>query len=195
MKGNLLTAIADRLRTIERLLDKIDRSVERIEIVTVVREPNTSLSADAYNGLRKQVIAAVGERNAHIHQLTKFDSALRAGASAEELAGLVREWLGQASIELSEDTTVAAAFDFVGPVEATECRVLRPAYVDAVTRRIVQPGIAERFVVPAPADAGARKTKHAAAAINGRAEHVVEAPPVADAQPPDETPSPSGGKQ
>jgi hypothetical protein len=145
MREKLLTALADRLRAVERLVDKIDRSVERIELVTVVREPSTSLSADAYNGLRKQVIAAVGERNAHLHQLVKFDSALRAGATSAELATLVREWLGQASVELVDDPSAEGAFDFVGPAGGAALRVIRPAYVDAVTRRTVQMGVVERL--------------------------------------------------
>src|ERR1700710_2032479 len=89
-----------RVHKLARLVDKVDRSVERIELVTVVREPNTSVSADAYNGLRKQVIAAVSERSAHLNQLAQFDAALRAGATQDALGGLVREWLEQASVAL-----------------------------------------------------------------------------------------------
>lgn len=152
MRAKLMEAMADRLRAVERVLDKIDRSIERIEIVTVVREPNTSLSADAYNGLRKQIIAAVGERNAHIHQLAQFDSALRAGSSPQELSTLVRQWLAQASVEILEDLGVEGAFDLVGPPDATGRRIIRPAYVDTLTRRIVQPGVAERVTEsPRPA--------------------------------------------
>jgi hypothetical protein len=144
MKGRQLRVLSSRIETVEQLLDKLDRSVERIELVTVVREPNTGMSADAYNGLRKQVIAAVGERMAHLHQLAQFDSSLRAGASADELAGLVREWLAQTSVEMIEDPTVEGAFELVGPEGATGRRVLRPAYVDRVTGRVVRGGIVER---------------------------------------------------
>src|SRR5262249_25152720 len=89
-----------QLEDLARLVDKSDRSVERIELVTVVREPNTSISADAYNGLRKQVIAAAGERTAHLHQLAQFDAALRSDATLETLQALVAEWLEQASVAL-----------------------------------------------------------------------------------------------
>ena len=136
--------LADRLASIHGLVDKLDRSVERIEIVTVVREPNSALSADAYNGLRKQVIAAAGERNAHLYQLAQFDSALRAGATPEELATLVREWMGQASLEVVDDPGLEDGFQFVGPENATGRKVVSPAYVDRVTRRIVRAGVAER---------------------------------------------------
>lgn len=149
MNGKQLSAIGDRLTSMYRLLDKLDRSVERIEIVTVVREPNTSLSADAYNGLRKQVIAAVSERTAHMHQLAQFDGALRAHASPDELASLVREWLGQASLRVVEDPRVPDAFTFVGPEDGTALRVVRPAYIDDATGRVISAGVAER-VIAAP---------------------------------------------
>lgn len=146
MRGKQLDSMDDRLTTVEKLLDKVDRSVERIEIVTVVREPNSAVAADAYNGLRKQVIAAVGERNSHLHQLAQFDSALRAGATAEELDTLVREWLAQASVELVDDPAMKDAFEFVGADGGTEVKVVKPAYVDALTGRVIRQGIAERVV-------------------------------------------------
>ncbi len=141
---------AERLKAVQSLLDKVDRSLERIELVTVVREPNTGMSADAYNGLRKQVIAATGERNAHLHQLAQFDAALRAGATAEDLRLLVDEWLGQSSLALLENPRVTDAFELVGPDDATGVRVVRPAYVDAVTGRVVRSGVAERYDEPEP---------------------------------------------
>ena len=133
-----------RMTAVEETLDKVDRNMERIEIVTMVREPNTGIAADAYDGLRKQVIASAGERVAHLHQLAQFDSAVRAGASMEQLGALVREWMGQASLLVVEDADLADAFDFVGPEDATGVRVSRPAYVDSVTGRIVRKGVAER---------------------------------------------------
>ena len=138
----------ERLQSVEGLLDKIDRSLERIELVTVVREPSTGMSADAYNGLRKQVIAATGERNAHLHQLAQFDAALGTDATAAELRMLVDEWLGQSSLVLLEDPRVTDAFELVGPADASGVRVVRPAYVDAVTGRVVRTGVAERYQPP-----------------------------------------------
>lgn len=176
MRAKLTEALADRLQAVERVLDKVDRSVERIEIVTVVREPNTSLSADAYNGLRKQIIAAVGERNAHIHQLAQFDSALRAGSTPQELSTLVGHWLAQASVEILEDLGVEGAFDLVGPADATGRRIIRPAYIDTLTRRIVQPGVAERVAEP---PRPAVKPETAVPASEPEAEDVA---PIADEQ-------------
>lgn len=142
--------LGDQLMLIHRLVDKLDRSVERIEIVTVVREPASALSADAYNGLRKQVIAAAGERSAHLYQLAQFDAALRAGATSEELATLVREWMGQASLDVVDDPGLEDGFELIGPYDATSRVVLSPAYVDRVTRRVVRAGVARRVAVAAP---------------------------------------------
>jgi hypothetical protein len=134
----------ERITAIEDVLDQLQRSVERIEIVTVVREPNTGMSADAYNGLRKQVIAAANERMAHLHQLAQFDASLKAGAGTEELASLVREWVDQAGLELVADAGVEDAFELVGAGDGPDRRVVRAAYLDGVTRRIVRGGIVER---------------------------------------------------
>jgi hypothetical protein len=130
---------------VETVLDKLERGMERIELVTVIREPNTGMSADAYNGLRKQVIAAVNERNAHLHQLAQFDAALKAGATPDELASLVREWLAQAGVETFEDISVDGAFESVGPEDGQSTRLVRPAYVDTATGRVVRAGIIERY--------------------------------------------------
>lgn len=108
------------------------------------------MAADAYTGLRKQIIAAVSERTAHLHQLAQFDSTLRAGATPDELSILVREWLGQASLEVVEDTSLDGAFEFVGPKDAPGVRVVRPAYVDGVTGRVIRSGVAERLTEGEP---------------------------------------------
>jgi hypothetical protein len=134
-----------RLDAMEAMLDKVERGVEMIELVTVVREPNTGMSADAYNGLRKQVIASASERSAHLNQLAHFDSALRAGAGPSELEALVREWLGQASLAAVDDPAMTEAFEVVGPEGTTGRRVLRHGYVDLTTGRVVRAGLVERF--------------------------------------------------
>src|SRR5579859_5223457 len=109
-----LDELSDRLARIEELVDRIDRRVEKVEMVTLIREPNSGLAADAYNGLRKQVIAAVGERNAHLHQLAQFDAALRKGATEADLHALVRGWLAQSGIQVLADPELKEAFEFVG---------------------------------------------------------------------------------
>lgn len=135
--------VQTQLATLERAVDVIQRSLEKIEIVTVVREPNSGMAADAYNGLRKQVIAAVGERNAHLQQLADFDGALRSGATADGLQDLVRGWIAQAGVVVVTDAArYPDAFVFVGEAAST-ARVVRAAYVDAQTNRVIKQGLAE----------------------------------------------------
>lgn len=144
-----LDRLSTRVDTIEQLLDRLDRSLEKIELVTIVREPNTGMSAEAYDGLRKQVIAAVNERMAHLQQLAQFDAAIQSGASGDELDALVREWRGQSQLDVIEDIELTDAFELVGPESAVGRQLVRPAYVDGVTGRVVRAGIIERVDEPA----------------------------------------------
>lgn len=152
MRGKDADAISDRLQRVEQLLDKVERSVDRIELVTVIREPNTGIAADAYNGLRKQIIAAVGERTSHLTQLAQLDAALRAGATTDDLASLAREWLAQASMTVVEDVAQAPdAFELVGDGDGADAVARRPAYMDNATGRTVRMGVAERLpAAPVP---------------------------------------------
>lgn len=140
-----------RIAQLLELVDKVDRSVERIEVVTMVREPSTALGVDAYDGLRKQVVAAASERNAHLHQLAQFDACLQNGASKEQLAALVREWMGQSALLSVYDIGMAELFEVVGG-EGDDLAVMQPAYVDGVTGRPVRMGRAERVTRTAEAD-------------------------------------------
>lgn len=137
-----------RLREAERLLDRIDRNVEGIERITMVREPATGQAAEAYAGLRRQIGAALAERNAHLHQLAQFDAARRAGATPEQLESLVREWLGESRLTVIDDPATPGGFEEVGDPRGDHLRVLTPAYVDALTGRVVRGGVVERSKQP-----------------------------------------------
>lgn len=140
-----IDVLLEQVGRVEQLVDKLDRRVEKIELVTVIREPNSGLAADAYNGLRKQVVAAVTERNVHLHQLAQFDTAVRGEASTDHLGALVGEWLAQAGVQVVSDPQIQEAFQFVGDADGAHVRVVRPAYVDSVTGRVIQSGVAERL--------------------------------------------------
>lgn len=152
-------SIVDRLDSIEDMLDRVDRRVERIEIVTIVRDPASDLAADAYEGLRRQVIAAASERVAHLAQLAQFHAAFFAGASAEQLGRMVAEWMGQASLELVEDPQREGVYEYVGSGDLSTARLVRPAYVDAATGRVIRGGVVELAGGNGAADSALAATK------------------------------------
>jgi len=145
-------SVLDRLADLERMVDQIHRSIEKIEVATIVREPQSAVAVDAYDGLRRQIIAAAGERMAHLHQLAQFAEAITPTGQATNLARLVDEWMGQAGVELVEDVGDPNYYDVLGG-SGPELRMLRPAYRDCVTGRTVVMGQVER-VEPAAAAAG-----------------------------------------
>ncbi|QKV75293.1 hypothetical protein [Amycolatopsis sp. Hca4] len=147
---------AERLRRLEQAVDLISRSIEKIEVATIVREPASALSADAYNGLRKQIVAAAGERVAHLHQLARFAQAVESGDPAP-LPSLVREWSEQAGLLRVDDPSDTGCFDVLAG-SGSALRMLRPAYVDQLTGRPIVMGQAERFE---PHKALPRTSRHA----------------------------------
>ncbi|MGW4210925.1 hypothetical protein ACWEIJ_23240 [Lentzea sp. NPDC004789] len=133
---------AARLERLEQLVDGISRSIEKIEVATIVRDPSSGLSAEAYEGLRKQVVAAAGSRMTHLHQLARFAEALDIG-HLEALPDLVREWMDQAGLVKVQDAADERYYDVLGG-QGDGLRVLRFGYVDAITGRPIVMGQAER---------------------------------------------------
>jgi hypothetical protein len=130
-----LRQLTDRMGQVEGHLDKM-------ELVLTLREPGSTAAADAYEGLRKQIVAGVTDRLAHLSQLVQFDSALRNGATVEVLAEMVKSWMESAGLSTVERDGVEQRqllFDVVedlgGPAE-----VLEPSYVDAQSGRVIRLG-------------------------------------------------------
>lgn len=134
--------LAEAMDHMLTLLDRVDRTTEQMQTVLMIREPGSTAAAEAYEGLRKQVIATSTERRQHLVQLAEFETALRNGASISALQALVDGWMQQAGLtrvhkatpedmdllfELTEDS---------GP----EFKVTAPAYVDAKSRSVIRTG-------------------------------------------------------
>lgn len=129
----------NRRRETDQLIVRMERQLDLIHTALVVRDPGTSISADAYEGLRKQVIAAATARQAHVAQLAEFDVAIHRGASAEDLRALVSQWLDQAGVARVEDAAVRGAFDSSVP-PGLDADVETPAYINTVTGQLVRQG-------------------------------------------------------
>jgi hypothetical protein len=145
----LLLDIQERLRGLEN-------EAEIMRTVLIVKEPNTLHAAQAYDGLRKQVVAGAAERRSHLTQLAAMSVAVSRASSVEDLVPQVREWLEQAGIaEVRSVPRGAAVHDFFedltregldGPIDVVE-----PAYVDSQTGALLRLGRARRAPAPAPA--------------------------------------------
>ena len=122
-----------------RQLSEIARQLDKIEVALIVRDPGTSLSADAYDGLRRQVIAAAQERTAHLVQLALIDEALRDPRDIEGLRTLVEEWMGQAGLTRVDDPSHEQLFEVVSG-KGSGRELVAPAYVDASSNRIIKQG-------------------------------------------------------
>jgi hypothetical protein len=157
--------LQETLTQVSGLLDQLERRTEKMETILMVREPSSMAAADAYDGLRKQVVTAVTERLTHLAQLVQLDAALSHGVDADSLLRLVRDWVEQASLARITDPDHAnrellfvMVEDLGGPTE-----ILEPAYMDTVTGRVIHQGRARRAAPPAGADAaGSPSAPHGA---------------------------------
>jgi hypothetical protein len=131
------------MRTARQLSD-ISRQLDKLEIALIVRDPGTSMSAEAYDGLRRQIIAAVQERTAHLVQLAMLDEALREAKDIDTLRALVDEWLAVAGLVRVEDPKKEALFEIVSG-KGSGRSVVAPAYVDASNSRIIRQGRVSAF--------------------------------------------------
>lgn len=148
-----LREVVDR---ISGQLDQLDRRAEKMEVILMVREPTVGAAAEAYDGLRKQVIAAVGDRTAHLKQLAQLDAALAAGAGADAAAKLVRDFADQAALERvtnAEHPDRNLLFEIVEDLGG-DYEVLEAAYVDAKTGRVIRRGSMRGSAPARPAQAG-----------------------------------------
>jgi hypothetical protein len=131
---------------IRHRLDVVERRLDTMQTILIVREPTSVSAGDAYDGLRKQVVSAVSERIAHLSQLVQIDAALAQGPGDPALSGLVDGWLEQAALRRVSDTS-AADFDILFELVEDlggDVEVLTPAYVDETTGRVIRQGRARR---------------------------------------------------
>lgn len=135
------------------LLDQLERRTEKMETILMVREPSSSAAAEAYEGLRKQIVTAVTERLAHLSQLVQLDAALAAGADVEYLARLVNGWVEQTTLAKIADPDHPSQGMLFEMVEdrGGAMEILEPAYVDTSSGRVMRQGRARRAGTPAGA--------------------------------------------
>lgn len=134
------------LEELARRMEAIERDLAKVETAIIVREPTTPLAAEAFDGLRKQVLASSRSSNTHLAQLIEFDRSLRADAQIADLRMLVDGWLRQVGVRVLFEPVSQELFDLHGEGERVE--VQTPAYVidsGDGTQRVLQPGVALRY--------------------------------------------------
>lgn len=122
------------------MLMELKAQVETLKTALVVMDPKVSTSADAYDGLRKQIAMAASSRQAHLVQLAQFSRALKRGATTDQLSNLVEEWMQQAGLASILDPNPDLYEILEGKPDGGVLEVLSPAYVDAQTGHIVSMG-------------------------------------------------------
>lgn len=138
----------------DRLL-RLEHQAELIKTVLIVREPETVHAANAFEGLRKQVVAAAAERRSHLNQLVSMAVAAARATSVGDLEAQVAEWLNQAGVrELHDVPDGARPQDVFENLEgaslegATSFEVVEPAYVDERTGMLLRLGRVRSAVAP-----------------------------------------------
>jgi len=122
-------------------------------------DPKVSTSAEAYDGLRKQVAVAASSRQAHLVQLAQFSRAIRRGASAEQLERLVEEWMQQAGLAAVIDPNPDLYEVLDGDAGVGNLEVLAPAYMDPQTGQLIAMGQARWRAIADEASATLASTK------------------------------------
>jgi hypothetical protein len=135
-------------KRLEAELAELRFGMELIKDIVMVREPATMQTAEAYEGLRKQVIASAAERNSHLTQLARLDAEAHRGASVEDIQLLLRDLLAEAGLHRVEsvDGGSERLFDDLGGRGDT-WQVVEPAYCEDTGRgqvRLVRSGKAQR---------------------------------------------------
>jgi hypothetical protein len=148
---------------LEELLERVkglEHQAEIMKTVLIVKEPTSLPAAEAFEGLRKTVIAGAAARRSHLTQLIQVAVAVSRARRIEDLSQRVGEWLDQAGIlrvtELPEAVDAGQYFEdlsgegLVGPLEIVE-----PAYLDSQNGQLLRPGLARRLSqATTQADAG-----------------------------------------
>lgn len=153
------------LESIEEQLRELRHKTDVLEKVLIVKEPGTPVAAEAFDGLRKQVIASAGARRSHVVQLAEMATSVRRASSIHDVGAKLREWLRQAGVEELHDVPQGAHpqdlfedVDGVGLAGADRLEIIEPAYVDTQMSVVIRLGRARRAVIEElreePASAG-----------------------------------------
>ena len=138
----------------------LEHQAELIKTVLIVKEPESIHAAQAYDGLRKQILAGAAERRSHLVQLVAMSVAVTRGTSIDDLRPQVLEWLNGSGVvtltSVPEGSSPKDLFEDTGGGGLDgDVVVVEPAYVDGQTGGLLRLGRARTKSVDAKAPAEA----------------------------------------
>ena len=132
-----------RLEIIEMLLHRLDAAV-------VVRDPGNAHSADAYDGLRKQIIQSGKNHRIHVAHLLSLADSMERGADIQLVRDRVNDFLSELGVERVSDTSLTDLFEVTeGEGSGLEC--IEPAIIEKLDNGTATPirlGKARRVAGP-----------------------------------------------
>ena len=137
---NRKQSVEEGLQEIGQVLIDLQRSIERIDASLVVRDPGNVRSADAYDGLRKQIAISAGDRRRLLVLLTELGEAIRRKEDHQSLQARFDEWSSQAGIGVLSEFN-SDHFDYVEN-DGNEIAISQPAYVEIDSGRTIRRGVA-----------------------------------------------------
>lgn len=133
-------------------LENIEILLQRLEAAVVVRDLGNAHSADAYDGLRKQIIQSGKNHRIHLAHLISLSDSLQRGADIDLITDRVNDFLSELGVMRMSNTDFLDLFEVIeGEGSALEC--IEPAIVEKLDNQTVVPiklGKARRVPGPEP---------------------------------------------
>ena len=135
----------DLLVDLQERIKGLEQQAELIKTVLIVKEPNTVQASQAYDGLRKQVVAAASERRSHLAQLVAMSVAVSRATAVSDLVPQVKEWMEQAGVaplvDVPDGNDASHLFEDIGGEGLDgSLEIIEPAYIDLQTGTVLRLG-------------------------------------------------------
>lgn len=136
-------------------LHQIENLLQRLDAAVVVRDPGNARAAEAYEGLRKQLIRSSTNHRSHIAHLLSLSDSLKREASMELIRDRVSDFLAELGVKFISDYSHPDLFEIVETVhgEAHSFEVLESAvieHMDDGSIMAIRPGKVREIQGPAP---------------------------------------------
>ena len=114
-----------------RQLQEIRNLLSRLDAAVVVREPGTTRSAEAFEGLRKQLNLAVKSHRSHVGHLVSLSDSLDRNADIELIRDRVNDFLQELGIRTIRDY-IPQFFEVVETIDGDDdgYEIVEPAIVE-----------------------------------------------------------------